>query len=294
MVRTGSIPTGCRARLIAGLVAVLGSVSLASAATINFTNAGGSGSYGNSLTFADSGISVTVSAWAETGSQTPANSGYYLFQTAQVWSWSTGLGICNRNEGTANNSCDNNEHELDSVGRDDLMVFYFDQVVNFANLQVTVDPYDGSGSDPNDRDVRYWVSTAGAAPSLGTFTFNTLSPTFGTGFLSPASSSYNPITHNLAGGGGGTLTGNLLFISGNYLNRNCTNSNISGDSECEAYKITNLTVSMVPVPAALWMFGPALGAIGWARFRGKQGASRCRCYGFGKRLHGHRNTGNIL
>ncbi len=239
----------------------------ASAVTIDFTAAGGSGSYGNNMVFSDGGITVTVSAWAETGSESPASSGYYLFQTAQIWSWSTGLGICNRNEGLANSSCDNNEHELDSVGRDDLMVFYFDQVVDFDALQVTVDPYDGSGSDPNDRDLRYWVSTVGAAPALGTYTFNTLAPTFGTGFLSSASSSYNPFTHNLGGGSGGALTGNLLLISGNYANRYCTNSNVSSDTECEAYKISSLTIQAIPVPGAVWFMGSALGLMAWVRRR---------------------------
>jgi len=250
----------------------------AGAATINFTNAGGSGSYGNSLSFSSSGIGVTVSAWAETGSQSPASSGYYLFQTAQIWSWSTGLGICNRTEGTASSGCDNNEHEMDSVGRDDLMAFYFDQVVSFANLQITVDPYDGSGSDPNDRDVRFWVSTVGAAPNLGTYTFNTLAPTFGTGYLSSASSSYSAYTHSLNGGNGGALSGNLLLLSGNYLNRNCTNSNVSSDMECEAYKVTNLTVTpvsqVVPVPAAAWLLGSALGVLGGVRRRQQCGGSR--------------------
>ncbi len=239
----------------------------ASAITIDLTNAGGAGSYGNNLVFADGGITVTASAWAETGSESPASSGYYLLQTAQIWSWSTGLGVCNRNEGVASGSCNNNEHELDAVGRDDLMVFYFDQVVSFAALQVTVDPYDGSGSDPNDRDLRYWVSTVGAAPALGTYTFNTLAPTFGTGFLSSAASSYNPFTHSLTGGSGGALTGNLLLISGNYANRNCTTANVSSDSECEAYKISSLTIQAVPVPGAVWFTGSALGLLGWVRRR---------------------------
>ena len=260
-----------RIALVAIGVAALTVTGAAAATTINLAGAGGTGGYGNSLHFSNSGIGVDVYAWAETGAEAPAGSGLYALQTAQIWSWATGLGICNSTEGLANSTCDNNEHEMDTAGRDDLMVFWFDQQVSFESLEITVDPYDGTGSDPNDRDLRYWVSTAASPPDLSANTFNTLSPTFGTGLLDPVSSSYGAYTHLLYGGGGGAITGNLLLISGNYAIRNCMNANVTSDMECEAYKVTNLTVStvseVVPIPAAAWMMLSALGCLGVLRRR---------------------------
>lgn len=220
------------------------------------------------MQFSSGGITVDVHAWAETGAEAPASSGYYKFETAQVHSWATGLGNCNRDEGLASVSCNDNEHEVDSVGRDDLMVFFFNQTVDFSQLEISVDPYDGSGSDPNDRDIRYWISTVAAAPDLSTYTFNTLAPTFGTGALSAASSSYGIYTHYLNGANGGAATGNLLLISGNYKIRSCSNYNGTSDTECEAYKIKSLSVApVIPVPAAAWLMGSALAAIGLLRRR---------------------------
>ncbi len=236
---------------------------VALAATIDFRNAGGNGGgYGNSLTFSDDGVSVTATGWAETGAEAPPNSNYYLFETAEVYSWATGIGICNRGEGLSNSGCSSSEHEVDTVSRDDLLVLYFDQTVNFEFL--TVDPYNGPGSDPNDRDIIYWVGNVGSSPALGAETFDTLEflPGFSSEIQSSASSSYNPYTHALSG------TGNILLISGDYHDLNCKNKDVTQDSECEAYKVKNIVVSVVPVPAAVWLFGSGMVLLfGWARRR---------------------------
>lgn len=234
------------------------------AATISFLSGpANAGNWGNSLVFASGGISVTASAYAETGTESPSSSGWYLFQTAQIYRWSTGLGVCNRVEGLASSTCANNEHEVDTVGRDDLLVFVFNQNVNLQSI--TVDPYDSSGSDPNDRDITYWVGNLASMPALTTRTFDTLSamPTF-TEVFNSASSGFSPYTHSLTG------TGNVLLVSGDYTNRNCKNADVTANSECEAYKIRNLTVTaatVIPVPAAVWLFGSALGLLGVARRR---------------------------
>jgi hypothetical protein len=231
----------------------------AGAVTIDFRNhPTNSGGYGNSLSFSSGGIGVSASAYAETGTQSPPASGFYLFQTAQIWSWSTGLGICNRNEGVAGSTCDSSEHEVDTIGAADLLVLVFDQAVSFFNL--TVDPYDGPGSDANDRDVYYWVGNVPSLPNLLTETFDTLDnlPGFGAPVHSAASDSYDPFTHALSG------TGNVLLLSGVYFNNTCKSSNGYGNSECEAYKIKNINVisaPVIPVPAAVWLFGSALGLL---------------------------------
>jgi hypothetical protein len=260
-------------RLSAAIAASsLGLAGTAGAVTIDFSGSGNVGGYGNTLQFSAGGITVDAYAWADTGAlqaSTPTN--WWYFQTAEVNSFPTGLGVCNRLEGLNGISCDTNEHEIDTAGtRDDLLVLHFDQLVNFENFEVTVDPWDGPGSDPNDRDVRYWIATVGGAPDLSTHSFNTLDGTFGANTWSPATSSYNSYTH-LLNVGTGALAGNLLMITGNFANRSCTASNIEGDSECEAWKLKSVVVSpvdnVIPVPAAVWLLGSALGVLGWMRRR---------------------------
>lgn len=265
-VPAGSNAKGCRG-LLQICAAVLGvcAFNAAQAATIDFRPPNGSangGGYGNSLTYSSDGINVTASAYAETGAQSPANSGWYLLETAQIYKWQTGLGICNRNEGLASSNCNDTEHEVDTVGRDDLLVFVFDQTVNFNSI--TVDPYNSSGSDPNDRDIVYWVGNLTSGLSdLTTRTFDTLDSTPGLNISaevwSPYSSGTSAYTHSLTG------TGNVLLVSGYYLDRSCKNQDVTSNTECEAYKIQSLSVTPVPVPAAVWLLGSALlcfGAIG--------------------------------
>ena len=261
-----------RTALLALAALTLGASGGAGAATIDLSGAGGPYGFGNTLQFSAGGITVDVYAWAETGAlQTTIPSSFYAFETAELQSWSTGIGICNRMEGATSSGCDTNEHEIDTVGRDDLIVLFFNQVVSFDNLEVTVDPWDGVGSDPNDRDLRYWISTVGSAPDLSTQTFNTLSPAFGAGMLSNASSSYNAFTHLLHNAGASSISGDLLLISGDFMNRNCTNADITQDLECEAWKLKSVVVNsptqVVPVPAAVWLLGSALGCLGLARRR---------------------------
>lgn len=270
---TPFVSTRLRRLTLALAAAGLGLAGQAGAVTIDFSGAGGNGGgFGNTLQFSAGGITVDAYAWADTGAlqaSTPTN--WWYFQTAEVWSWSTGLGVCNRIEGQYGVSCDTNEHEIDTAGtRDDLLVLHFDQIVNFENLEVTVDPWDGPDSDPNDRDIRYWIATVAGAPDLSPYSFNTLGGTFGASTLSAATSSYNSYTHLLSALNGG-LTGNLLMITGNFANRSCTASNIEGDSECEAWKLRSVVVSpieqVIPVPAAAWLLGSALGGLAWIRRR---------------------------
>jgi len=144
-------------------------------------------------------------------------------------------------------------------------------MVSFNGLEVSVDPWDGVDNDANDRDLRYWIATAAAAPDLSGYSLNTLSSGFGASTLSSAPSSYNLYTHVLHSPSTAPLVGNLLLIAGDFVNRNCTATNISGDVECEAWKLTSVVVDplsqVVPVPAAAWLLGSALGLLGMVRRR---------------------------
>jgi hypothetical protein len=223
------------------LALLLGLSNILNAATIDLRGMGSNGGgYGNSLEFnSPDGISVTLTAYGETGSKSPAGSSNFLFESAEVYSWNSGIGVCNQQEGTASGGCSSNEHEVDTVKRDDLLVFKFDQNVNFESI--TVDPYNGPGNDPNDRDIIYWIGQVSSMPDFTAETFNTLSLLYGFNneIFSGASSSFSPFTHSLSG------IGNILLLSGNHK----TGCN----SSCEAYKISNITVAPVPLPASLWL-----------------------------------------
>lgn len=273
MTQANSTRAQCRSgrSFSRGLAAAVlfGLGSTAQAVTIDFRpgysgNPANNGNWGNSLSFTAGGISVTARGYAATGS---LSSGWNLFQTSQIYKWSTGLGNCNRSEGLANSSCNDNEHEFDTVGYDDLLVLVFNQTVNFQSL--TVDPYDGPDSDPNDTDIIYWVGNNVNLANLTSRTFNTLAtmPGLGAETWLQTASTYNPVTHGLSG------TGNVLFVAGNWHDTNCKNANVTYASECEAYKIRDVTVTpytpqqVVPVPAAVWLFGSGAMVLGMFRRR---------------------------
>lgn len=228
----------------------------AHSATVDLTGVGSNGGgYGNSLSFTDGAVSFDVYAFGETGAETPVSSQYYSFETAEIYSWATGLGSCNRQEGMVGSGCSASEHEVDTINRDDLLVFVFDQVVDFNFL--TVDPYNGPGSDANDRDIIYWAGTVASLPDLTSETFDTLAGLFGPETHQSASEGYAPYTHSLSG------TGNIFLLSGNYHDLSCKAHN-SNREECEAYKIADIsfTATTVPVPAAFWLFGTAIIGLG--------------------------------
>ncbi len=236
----------------------------AQAVTINLADGGGGGGgYGNSVVFADGGITLTASAWAETGAESPVESGHYLFETAEIWSWGSGLGICNRAEGLAWGACDNSdEHEVDTVGgRADLLVLFFDQRVTFESLMV--DPHDGPGDDANDRDISYWIGDVAAVPDLSGYSFASLAtlPGLGAGTLSTISPDFEPFSHALSG------SGNVLLLSGEFAARQCIATGDGGDAQCDAYKISNVTVAPVPLPPAAGLLATAFLAVAGYRRR---------------------------
>jgi len=235
-----------------------------SAATISLSNLTNTSGHGNILTTTQSGITVTLRAYSESGLEDPVGSGLYRFRTAEVFSHSTGIGICNRDEGTMASGCTDDEWEIDTIDRDDLLLMTFDQVVNFESL--FVDPFDGVNvPDPNDRDIIFWIGNYSTLPNMTSQTFDTLATlsAFDDDILVSATSSYDGTSMLLSG------TGNALLLSGNWRNRFCSGT-ATDDTACEAYHLSSINVSPatspVPVPAAVWLFGSALaGLIGFSR-----------------------------
>ncbi len=201
------------------------------------------GGYGNSLEFSSDGIGVTVTGYGETG----GTNNNPLFETAEVYSWNVGLGVCNQSEGTIGNGCVYSEHEIDTVADKDLIVFEFDQAVEFESI--TVDPYKNSRNDNiNDRDIQYWIGNT--LPDLTILGFDDLDGIFGDSTIKYTSRSFNPFTHLLSG------TGQYLLLTGADIN-----------SPEDAYKILGLEVSPapIPVPAAFWLFISSLFALAYKK-----------------------------
>lgn len=204
-------------------------------------------SYGNALDFGD----MTATGWGTTGVPHNYNS---LLDTAQIWQWPTGLGVCNRSEGTVGGGCSVfSEHQVDNVGDDDYVLFAFDQAVQFD--QIIIDPY-----FTTDRDVSYWIGNVASFDLTGLDPV-ALDPPGTTAFGDPINVSFgfgnDPVSVNLGGASGNALLFAARADPGNWHDN-------------DYFKIASLevTATVIPVPAAVWLFGSGLiGLIGVMRRR---------------------------
>jgi hypothetical protein len=207
------------------------------------TNLGSS--WGNVRTFAQAGVELDVSAWGATD-----NFPSGAFETAYVGRYSTGLGICNRSEGSLSNcQASGTEHQVDNVGKQELILFRFNNAMAFD--AITIDPY-GTW----DRDVSFWVGTVGPSFSLTGYQYTDLASLgFGAQQNRANTRGDAALTINL-----GSLVGNALLFSAGFN---------PFDNKADRFKIRSLTAStpaqVVPVPAAAWLFASALGALGAVR-----------------------------
>ncbi len=236
-----------RTLLVCAVLAV-GSPAVA-ASTWNFAPGGNSytttgSSFGNRLTFSQGTEKLRVTAWSDTGSGVPAR-----FETAQIGRYSTGLGVCNRGEGSIARCIGQGlDHQVDNVTQRDLVLFLFDSPQAMQSL--TIDPYGAW-----DRDVSFWVGTVSSGVSLSGLDVGTLgSLGFGSRVDSLNSAGDAPLTIGL-----GSLVGNALLVGARY----------PSDSTPDRFKIRSLVTAaptaVIPLPAAAWLFLSALGSIAGLR-----------------------------
>jgi len=221
----------------------------AGASTWNFASGGTSAetsgsSYGNRVTFSQGLESLGATAWSNTG-----NAPQYLFETAALGRFSTGLGVCNRDEGSVT-ACISGSllHQVDNLSQQDLVLFLFDSPEAMQSL--TIDPF-----GVWDRDVSFWVGTVSPTVSLSGSTFGTL-----------AALGFGPQVNSFNSAGEATLTIGLGGLVGNAL---LVGALHPADGTPDRFKIrslvTTVPTSVVPVPAALWLFVSALGALAGVR-----------------------------
>jgi hypothetical protein len=229
--------------LIAGQAATASTWTFASGG--NYYTASGS-SYGNQITFSQGLETLRVTAWSNTA-DTPVNG----LETAYIRRFSTGLGVCNREEGSLS-SCINGGslHQVDNVGQQDLVLFLFDSPQALQSL--TIDPY-GTW----DRDVSFWIGNVSAGMTLVGSTFASLGAL---GFGSQVNSLNSASNAALAISLGGHM-GNALLVGGLF----------PADGTPDRFKIRSLVatagISIVPVPAGAWLLVSAFGVLATIRRR---------------------------
>ena len=230
--------------VLPALMLVLGCQSV-DASTWNLASGGtqavtSGSSYGDLLAFSKAGQHLRVTAWSDTAN-TPGSG----FETAYLGRFSTGLGVCNRDEGSIT-ACINTglDHQVDNVSQQDLVLFLFDSPQAMQSL--IIDPY-----GVWDRDVSFRVGTVSPTVSLSGATFTTLGALgFGTQVNSFNSPSEAPLQISLGG-----LVGNALLVG----------ALSPADGSPDRFKIRSLVTTIppavVPAPAAAWLLLSALGSL---------------------------------
>jgi hypothetical protein len=236
-------------RLLPAVLLFLGCQG-ADASTWTFGSGGNSyvtsgSSYGDRVTFTQGLETLRVTAWSDTG-----NGPHNEFQSAYLRPFSTGLGVCNRDEGNLTRCINSGlDHQVDNVSQEDLVLFLFDSPEAMQSL--TIDPY-----GVWDRDVSFWVGTVSPGVTLSGSTFGTLAALgFSTQMNSYNSAGEAPLTLNLGG-----LVGNALLVGS--LN--------PADGSADRFKIrslvtTTMVTTVVPAPAAAWLFLSAIGSLAGLR-----------------------------
>ena len=217
-----------------GLIIALGGWSAANAATYTFnfsSNSDSDGSPGNTRNFTDTSNTLSVAAkgwYLDSASDTsPAQASLGLYTT-------NGLGVKN----TTNND---DAHYVDNRGRIDFVSFAFSnskggaaQNVSITSITLTIWDTDSSSQTRKDADIT--LGYGGVAGDLGTILDH---------YTQDPSNNASSVTYNFQS----MPSDDVWRVFASLQN---------SDGKTDGFKIQSMTVSTVPLPAAVWLFGSAL------------------------------------
>jgi len=274
------------------VAALLGASAAQAASSWSFTGAGsetGANAFGNTRSYAASsgGGNVKVSAWSNTKNSSTSSSAY--IESAYLGTYSGGLGVTNRDGGTAGDSKEGTiantsvpGHTMDNNSRYDSMLFDFGAGTSAQLKSVTV------GWWYNDSDIMVLAYTGTGTP---TFTSanqgysNLLSS--GWSMVKSGASSAQANYLNAAGGAAAQssnaagyvpLAVNDLNISARYWLIGALNTIVQAlpagttDTNKDYVKIAAMSVSYgkVPEPSSMVLAGSALaGVLAFRRRKGR-------------------------
>lgn len=205
-------------------------------------NLGGSAGYGstngNTLSFTQSGVKVTASAWGYT-----KGSGNTALESAKLGQWSPGLGVVNREESNSSPW-----HQVDNKGQNDYILFVFDQLVDVTSVKITPSP------GPYDQDVSYWVGNI-TNTNLDSVTYTGSNGLISRGFSGEqvVSGNSSSSSKNVAINAPSSGINAILFGPERGLE--------TESKYIDAFKVGSITATVVPEPSAALL--SVIGALGF-------------------------------
>ncbi len=193
--------------------------------TWNLGGSGGVGTTGSSLSFTQSGVKVTASAWSYTkGSSNTA------LEASKLGQYSPGLGVVNNEEDGSSPW-----HQVDNFGQNDYVLFVFDKLVDVTSVRIQASP------GPYDQDVSYWVGKIAANTTLDNVTYAGLAALgFGSEQVVTGTSTSN--AKNVAINAPSSGVNAILFGPERGLE--------TDSYTIDAFKINSITATVVPEPSA--------------------------------------------
>lgn len=188
--------------------------------------------FGNELIFTEGADILTATAWAESGRRERFRRGY-------LGLYDPGLGVCNRGEGRR---CmrNNFDQPLDNADEREWVLLILDGFYSFETI--TLDTAAAS-----DRNITYWVGSVDPAIDLNRISYGDLP---GLGFQAPVDAILSAGAGALAISSGGMPTNAILFGASRFGSTDALFIN--------SLQATRAGISVVPLPAAVWLFSSAL------------------------------------